>query len=50
MEERTGLKIACPEEIAFRMSFITREKLQHTTSKLRPSEYRGYIENLLLDA
>jgi glucose-1-phosphate thymidylyltransferase len=49
IEERTGLKIACPEEIAFRMKFITREQLKAVASKIRPSEYRSYVEGLLLE-
>jgi len=47
MEERTGLKIACPEEIAFRMQFIDGKQLLAAASKIRPSDYRTYIENLL---
>jgi glucose-1-phosphate thymidylyltransferase len=47
MEERTGLKIACPEEVAYRMGFITKEQLVTTMQTMRESSYRTYLASLL---
>ena len=43
IEKRTGLKIACPEEIAFRRGFIDREQLRGLGRELEKSEYGKYI-------
>lgn len=50
VEERQGLKIACPEEIAFRMGYIDAEHLLGLARPLAKSGYGLYLENLLLDA
>jgi glucose-1-phosphate thymidylyltransferase len=47
MEERTGLKIACPEEVAYRMGFITKEQLVAIIQPMRDCSYRNYIASLL---
>jgi glucose-1-phosphate thymidylyltransferase len=47
MEERTGLKIACPEEVAYRMGFISDEQLTKSIDAMRPCHYRGYLQSLL---
>jgi glucose-1-phosphate thymidylyltransferase len=47
MEERTGLKIACPEEVAYRMGFISEEQLTAAMRGMRDSSYRNYIASLL---
>jgi glucose-1-phosphate thymidylyltransferase len=39
VETRQGLKIACPEEIAFRMGYIGRDALMALAEKLKKSEY-----------
>ena len=39
VETRPGLKIACPEEIAFRMGYISRDTLLGLAEKLKKSEY-----------
>ncbi|MEP6822436.1 MAG: glucose-1-phosphate thymidylyltransferase RfbA [Chthoniobacterales bacterium] len=44
IEHRQGLKIACLEEIAFRMGFIDRSSLADTISRLPKGEYRSYLE------
>jgi len=49
IEERQGLKVACLEEIAFRMGFINREAFQKTIENIPKSSYRMYLEKLLLD-
>ena len=44
VETRQGLKVACPEEIAFRQGFIDAEQVR---SLARPLEKTGYGRNLL---
>ncbi len=43
IEHRQGLKVACLEEIALRMKFITRGELEGTIDKLPKGEYREYL-------
>ena len=47
IEKRTGLKIGCPEEIAWREGFITSEKLAQLAEPLKKSGYGKYLHNLL---
>ncbi len=49
VEERQGLKIACPEEVAFRMGYISAEELQALAAPLKKSGYGHYLNNLLRD-
>jgi glucose-1-phosphate thymidylyltransferase len=43
LEKRQGLKIACPEEVAFRMNFIDRAQLRALGQRLSKSTYGEYL-------
>lgn len=43
IEHRQGLKVACLEEIALRMRFITQSELEKTIDRLPKGEYRDYL-------
>jgi glucose-1-phosphate thymidylyltransferase len=47
IEERQGLKVACPEEIAFRMGFIDAEALARLAEPMRNNGYGQYLISLL---
>jgi glucose-1-phosphate thymidylyltransferase len=49
VEERQGLMIGCPEEVAYRMGFITREQLTDLANHLRQSSYGNYLLRVLED-
>ena len=47
IEERQGLKIACVEEIAWRMGFIDAEQLTQLATALSPSSYADYLREII---
>ena len=49
VEARQGLKVACPEEIAFRMGFIDAAQLEALAQRLTQSGYGQYLLQLLDD-
>jgi glucose-1-phosphate thymidylyltransferase len=49
IEKRQGLKVACPEEIAFRMGYIDKEQLITLAKPLLKSGYGEYLMNILED-
>ena len=46
LERRQGTKIACPEEIAFRMGFIDEQQLRTAVEKLGKSDYARYLRGI----
>lgn len=49
IEKRQGLKIACPEEVAYRMGYITADDLERLAAPLNKSGYGQYLLRLLTD-
>jgi len=43
IQERQGLKVACPEEIAFRLGYINGEHLRHLATRYLKNEYGQYL-------
>ena len=46
VEERQGLMISCPEEIAYRMGYIGSEELQQITDSMADNHYKEYLQRL----
>jgi len=49
IEQRQGLKVACPEELAFRLGYITRDQLAALADKIGKSSYANYLQSILTD-
>ncbi len=49
IEHRQGLKVACPEEIAFHMGFISAQQLERLAVPLAKSGYGQYLLRLLME-
>lgn len=50
VQTRQGLRVACPEEIAFRKGWISAEHLQEVASALSKTEYGQYLLEMVKDA
>jgi len=50
IEQRQGLKIACPEEIAFRAGWIGAAEVQRIAESLGKSGYGRYLLRMLSEA
>ena len=49
IEKRQGLKICCPEEVAFRMGYINAEQLERLAAPLVKSGYGTYLLKVIKD-
>ena len=49
LERRQGMKIACPEEIAFRQKWIDAEQLENLAAPLAKNDYGRYLKSLLTE-
>ena len=49
IERRQGLKVACPEEIAYRLGFIDGAQLARLAAPLAKSEYGKYLQRMLVE-
>ena len=47
IEQRHGLKVACPEEVAFKMGYITAEDVLRIASTMRHNDYGQYLERMV---
>lgn len=49
IEENQGVKIACLEEVAYRMKFLTKNDLKKQVEKFKNNEYYDYIARIILE-
>lgn len=49
IERRTGIKIGCPEEAAFRRGFISQDQFAALIESLPKCEYRAYLADVLAE-
>jgi glucose-1-phosphate thymidylyltransferase len=47
IEKRQGLKVACPEEIAYRQGYINADQLRALAAKIAKSTYGQYLQRML---
>lgn len=46
IEENQGIKIACLEEVGYRMGFISKEEIDKNITNYKQNEYYNYVSNL----
>ncbi len=46
IEENQGIKIACLEEIAYRVGFLSKQTIKNAAKKYQNNEYYSYVKNL----
>jgi glucose-1-phosphate thymidylyltransferase len=49
VEQRQGLKIGCPEEVAYNMGYIDAEQVLRTAATLGGSSYAAYLRGIIVD-
>jgi glucose-1-phosphate thymidylyltransferase len=49
IEQRQGLKVSCPEEIAFSLGYISAEQVLSIARSMRGNEYGQYLERMIED-
>ncbi|HEB70062.1 MAG TPA: glucose-1-phosphate thymidylyltransferase [Desulfobulbus sp.] len=49
VQERQGLKIACLEEIAYRLGYIDRETVERFATAMKKNQYGRYLQEILQD-
>jgi len=49
IEKRQGLKVACPEEIAYRKGYINADQLRKLAEPLKKNQYGQYLLQILED-
>jgi len=47
IQKRQGLKIACPEEVSYRLGYITAEDLQRLAEPMKKNDYGQYLLHVL---
>jgi glucose-1-phosphate thymidylyltransferase len=47
VEERQGMQISCPEEIAYRMGYISKDELRLQVQRFSGNQYGAYLQRLL---
>lgn len=47
IEENQGIKIACLEEVAYRMGFVTKENLEKHIAKYSNNDYYNYVREMI---
>ncbi|MGB7199419.1 MAG: glucose-1-phosphate thymidylyltransferase, partial [Acidobacteriaceae bacterium] len=50
IEKRQGLKVACPEEIAYHLGYIDADQMERLAAKLGKSGYGNYLLQVLREA
>jgi glucose-1-phosphate thymidylyltransferase len=50
IEKRQGLKVACPEEIAYRMGYINGEQLARLAESMGGNGYGTYLNSILQES